>query len=138
MLRVAVIDGQGGGIGTLIVRRLKESFGERIDVTALGTNAAATAAMMKAGANRGATGENAIVRNSDQVDIVTGPVSSILAHGLLGEVTPRAAEAVASCRAEKIILPIHQERMTLVGIRRDPLPHLVDELIDILKEKIHV
>ncbi|MBI5141711.1 MAG: DUF3842 family protein [Nitrospirae bacterium] len=138
MLKIAVVDGQGGGIGALIVKSLRESFGESLDITALGTNSAATAAMMKAKANRGATGENAIVWNSGRVDVITGPVSVVLANGMLGEVTPKMAEALSSSRAEKLLLPLNQELVTMVGLKKEPLPHLIDELINLMKEKYHV
>jgi len=122
----------------LIVKSLRESFGEFADITALGTNSAATAAMMKAKANRGATGENAIVWNSGRVDVITGPVSVVLANGMLGEVTPKMAEALSSSRAEKLLLPLNQELLTMVGLKKEPLPHLIDELVNLMKEKYHV
>lgn len=122
----------------MIVKSLRESFGESLDITALGTNSAATAAMMKAKANRGATGENAIVWNSGRVDVITGPVSVVLANGMLGEVTPKMAEALSSSRAEKLLLPLNQELVTMVGLKKEPLPHLIDELINLMKEKYHV
>lgn len=122
----------------MIVKSLRESFGEFADITALGTNSAATAAMMKAKANRGATGENAIVWNSGRVDVITGPVSVVLANGMLGEVTPKMAEALSSSRAEKLLLPLNQELLTMVGLKKEPLPHLIDELVNLMKEKYHV
>lgn len=133
-----MVDGQGGGIGSLIVKRIKDSFGERVDITALGTNAAATAGMMKAKANRGATGENAIVWNSQRVDLITGPISVVLANGMLGEVTPVMANAIASSPAEKYLLPLNQELVVMVGLNKEPLPHLIDELINLIEEKFHV
>jgi len=138
MLKIAVVDGQGGGIGALIVKELKENFGESVDLTALGTNAAATSAMMRAKANRGATGENAIVWNSTRVDLITGPVSVVLANGMLGEVTPKMAEALSSSPAAKYLLPLNQELVYMVGVKKEPLPHLVEELVRIVKEKIDV
>jgi len=135
---LAVVDGQGGGIGALIVKRLKERFGEAVDITALGTNAAATAAMMKAKANRGATGENAIIWNSTRVDIITGPISVVLANGMLGEVTPGMAESLSASPAEKYLLPINQELVVMVGLKKEPLPHLIDELTTIIEERLNV
>lgn len=130
MKKICVIDGQGGGIGSAIIKRLKETFGEAIEITALGTNAVATAQMLKAGANRGASGENAIAFTVRDMDFVTGPVGIILAHALMGEVSPRIAQAVAECSAPKVLLPLSQENVRIVGITATPLPHLVDELID--------
>ncbi len=136
--RICVIDGQGGGIGSLIVRRLREAFEERVEILALGTNAAATMAMMKARANRGASGENAICQTVKDVDVIIGPLSIILANSMLGELTPRMSEAIASSPALKFLLPLTQEKVTIVGLRREPLPHYVDELIQILKETLDV
>jgi hypothetical protein len=84
--RICVIDGQGGGIGSAIIKKLKDVFGESIEIIALGTNAVATAQMLKAGANKGASGENAIAHTVRSVDFITGPVGIILAHELMGEV----------------------------------------------------
>lgn len=134
MIRIAVIDGQGGGIGSLIVKRLREEFGESIEITALGTNAVATTAMMTSGADKGASGENAIVWNASRVDIITGPVSIILPNAMLGEVTPSIAEALSSSQAKKILLPLNQEQVQIVGITKEPLPHLVEALIKKIKE----
>ncbi|BBO78311.1 hypothetical protein DSCW_57280 [Desulfosarcina widdelii] len=126
---ICVIDGQGGGIGSTIIKRIKEHFGESVEIIALGTNAIATAQMLKARANRGASGENAIVRTVARVDVVIGTLCIMLAHAMMGEVTPEMAEAVSGCKAAKLILPISQENVDLIGVSRDPLPHLVDMLI---------
>ncbi|MBW1725045.1 MAG: DUF3842 family protein, partial [Deltaproteobacteria bacterium] len=80
LVRICVIDGQGGGIGSAVIKKLKDLFGETVEIIALGTNAIATAQMLKARANRGASGENAIVQMSKKVNIIIGPVSIIMAH----------------------------------------------------------
>ena len=136
MLKIASIDGQGGGIGSLIVKRLREEFRDSIEITALGTNAAATTAMMKAGADRGASGENAIIRNAGKVDLITGPISIMLPNAMLGELTAGMAEAVSSSPARKLLIPLNQEQVDIIGFRREPLPHLIDELIQNIKEII--
>lgn len=136
LLRIAVVDGQGGGIGAAIVRRLRDELQEGVEIIALGTNSTATSAMMKARANKGATGENAIMRTSQEVDVIAGPVSIIMANSMLGELTPGMAEAIASSRAKKILLPVSQENIEIVGAAREPLPHLVEGLIKRLKEMI--
>lgn len=130
MKRICVIDGQGGGIGSAIIKKLKDVFGETIELLALGTNAVATAQMLKAGANRGASGENAIIHTVKQVDFITGPMGIILAHALMGEVSPAIALAVSESQALKVLLPLSQENVRFVGIAPAPLPHLVDELIE--------
>ncbi len=133
--KVCVIDGQGGGIGSALIKGLKDVYGESVEILALGTNAIATAQMMKARANRGATGENAVVRTSADADVILGPVSITWANAMMGEVTPAMAEAVTSSRAAKILLPLFQEKITMVGLSGEPLPHLVDSIVqDRIKE----
>jgi hypothetical protein len=133
---VAVIDGQGGGIGSLIIKRLREAFTEEVEVIGLGTNAMATGAMLKAGANKGASGENAIVQTVKTVDIVIGTTSIILANSLMGELTPKMAEAIASSPAKKCLLPLKIPELEIVGAPKEPLPHLVDQLIKRIQEII--
>jgi hypothetical protein len=130
MKRICVIDGQGGGIGSTIIKKIQAVFGENIEVVALGTNAIATAQMLKARANRGASGENAIVQTVQYVDVIVGPLGIIMAHAMMGEVTPKIAEAVAASPAKKILIPLSQENVEIVGITQLPLPKLVQELIE--------
>ena len=129
MIRIAVIDGQGGGIGTTIIKRIKEVYGEHTEVWALGTNAIATAQMMKAGANRGATGENAIRHSAAQVDVIIGPIAVLLANAMMGEMTPSMVQAIGESKATKLLLPLTQEPIAIVGTIREPLPHMVDRLV---------
>jgi hypothetical protein len=129
MKKIGVIDGQGGGIGSAIIKKIKELYGETVEVVALGTNAIATAQMLKAGANRGASGENAIVQTTKSIDVILGPLGIIIAHAMMGEVTPGIAEGVAGSPAAKFLLPLSQENVTIVGVARLPMPHLIDELI---------
>jgi hypothetical protein len=133
-MRVAVIDGQGGGIGKIITEKLRKEFGERIEIFGFGTNALATAAMLKAGANEGATGENAIVQNMSEVDVIVGPLGIIAANSMMGELTPLMAQAVACSKAKKLLLPINRCGIDIIGIKQEPLPHLVDALLAQLKE----
>ena len=130
MKKIGVIDGQGGGIGSAIIKKIKELYGETVEVVALGTNAIATAQMLKAGANRGASGENAIVQTTKSVDVILGPLGIIIAHAMMGEVTPGIAEGVAGSPAAKLLLPLTQENVTIVGVARLPMPHMIEELID--------
>jgi hypothetical protein len=129
VIRIAVIDGQGGGIGTTIIRRIKDVFGERAELWALGTNAIATAQMMKAGANRGATGENAIRHSVAQADVIIGTISILLANAMMGEMTASMVCAIGESKAAKLIVPLTQEPISVVGTIREPLPHMVDRLI---------
>jgi hypothetical protein len=130
MKRICVIDGQGGGIGATLIKYLKEAYGESVELIGLGTNAIATAQMLKAGANRGASGENAIVQTVVTADLIVGPISISWANAMLGEVTPKTAEAVMSCPAPKILLPLTQESVVLVGLESEPLPHLVQRIVN--------
>lgn len=132
---ICIIDGQGGGIGATLIKYIKEAYGESVDLIALGVNTIATAQMLKAGANRGASGENAICRTAALADVIVGPIAVSWANAMLGEVTPRIAEAVTSCPALKILLPLSQENVEIVGVQREPLPHLVQAVVeDKLKE----
>ncbi|MDD5204366.1 MAG: DUF3842 family protein [Desulfobacterales bacterium] len=131
---VMVMDGQGGGIGAVIIKSLREQLNRDNEILALGTNSSATARMMKAGANRGATGENAIVRASLCADIIVGPLAIIMPNSMMGEVTTPMAEAVSSCGARKILIPLSQEKVTLAGFSGEPLPHLVNHAVQRIKE----
>ena len=135
MKRLCVIDGQGGGIGATLIKCLKESFGESVELIGLGTNAIASAQMLKAGANRGASGENAIVQTVPTADLILGPIAITWANAMLGEVTARMAAAITSSPAPKILLPLTQESVVLVGTVSEPLPHMVKHIVDeIIKE----
>ncbi len=127
---ICVVDGQGGGIGSLIIKKLREAYADTVNITALGTNAIATAQMLKARANRGASGENAIVRSVARTDIVVGPVAIVLANAMMGEVTPAMAEAIACCPGKKYLIPISQENVEIVGLAPSPLPPLIDLLVE--------
>ena len=131
---VMIMDGQGGGIGAAIIKGIREKISEDLEILALGTNSIATSRMMKAGANRGATGENAILYTSPKVDFIIGPLAIIMPNAMMGEVTPGMAKAVSSSEAKKILIPLIQERVEIVGIAGEPLPHLVDQVVGILKE----
>ena len=130
-VRVAVIDGQGGGIGKLIVEKLRRAIpGEEAEIIALGTNAVATSVMLKAGANDGATGENAVVQTVCHADVIVGTLAVVIPHSMLGEFTPPMAEAVAKSPAPKILLHLNRAGVEIVGASREPLPHLVDMLVE--------
>lgn len=130
MKNICVIDGQGGGIGATIIKRLRVLFEEEIDIVALGTNAIATAQMLKARANRGASGENAIIQTVPRMDVIIGPVGIVMANSMMGEVSPKMAEAVASSDAPKLLVPLSQENVVIVGASAQPLPHMLDILIE--------
>lgn len=126
---IAVIDGMGGNIGHQIVSQLRRELPAEIEIMVFGTNSAATANMMKARANRGATGENAIRISIDQADIILAPVASVIPNSYMGELTSGMAEAIASSPGEKILLPLGQFHISFVGVDRQPLPHLMEEAL---------
>jgi NAD(P)-dependent dehydrogenase (short-subunit alcohol dehydrogenase family) len=132
-MRIAVIDGQGGGIGKLIVEKLREQLGQQVEILALGTNVLATSAMLKAGADEGATGENAIVHNAPRVDFIVGSMGIISANTMLGELTPAMARAVSDSPARKVLVPLNRCNFYVVGVKNQPLPQYIDELVDIVK-----
>ena len=133
-MRIAVIDGQGGGIGKHITEKIRREMGPKVEIIALGTNSVATSMMLKAGANEGATGENAIINTVEEVDVVTGSLSILVANSMLGELTPAIAAAISKCKALKVVLPISRNRVEIIGVQQEPLPHLIDKLVDYLKK----
>lgn len=134
-MRVAVIDGQGGGIGKHIVEQLRKRIPD-LEILALGTNALATGAMVRAGATEGASGESAICFNVDRVDLIIGSIAIIMVYGLLGEITPAIAGAISACKPDKLLLPIQRENVQIIGMPRLPLPHQVDALVDEVERRV--
>lgn len=128
-MRVAVIDGQGGGIGKLMIEKLRAAFGNEIELLALGTNALAASLMLKAGANEGASGENAIIFNAPKVDIIIGTIGIVCANSMLGELTPAMAAAVAQSEAVKILIPLNRCNILVTGAREEPLPHHLEDAV---------
>ena len=133
-MRVAVVDGQGGGIGKAIVERLKASQIADIEILALGTNSAATGQMLKAGADLGATGENAIVYNVDRVDVIAGVIAILAANSMMGELTPAMAMSISSSDAKKILLPVNRCGIQIVGVGEASLTFYIDEAVRMIRE----
>lgn len=129
-MKIAVIDGNGGRIGKMLTERIKAVLPGH-PVLALGTNGLATAAMLKGGADRGATGINPIVFNAPRVDIIMGPTGIVFANALLGEITPEIAAAVGSSPAFKILIPIHRCNHHFAGLDRSrSLSQIVDQAVE--------
>ena len=128
MSQAVIIDGQGGRMGAALVKRLREAY-PKAELIAVGTNSIATAAMLKAGASCGATGENPVVRNVRDADVVLGPIGIVVADAILGEVTEKMAAAVGSSRAQKILLPISTCSVTIAGAPDLSLSTLVEEAV---------
>ena len=134
---IAIIDGHGGGIGSYIIKRIREEEElSELEIIALGINSLATSAMMKARANRGASGENAVIYVVNRVDLIIGSFNVVMANSMLGELTPKMAEAIAGSRALKFLLPLPMENISIIGYQYEPLPHLTDKLIQKIKELI--
>ena len=135
---VAVIDGMGGGIGAQIVSSLREELPTYIDVYALGTNSIATSAMMKSHANKGATGENAIIVSVKKVNVIIAPISVVIPNSMMGEVTTKISKAISDSEALKILLPIVPENIELVGLENKPLTLLIKDSIKVIKKEFNI
>ena len=122
--KVLVIDGQGGGLGRQLVSALAAACPEA-ELTAVGTNSLAANAMLKAGAARAATGENAVVVNCRHADVIVGPIGIVIADALLGEITPAMAAAVCQSGAKRVLVPINHCENYVVGVPEQPVSQLV-------------
>ena len=118
---VLVIDGMGGGIGAQLVSQLSGHAAAGVEVVCVGANAWATQAMVKAGASRGATGENALKVMARSADIISGPIGIVIPNALMGEITPAMAEAVAASAARKVLVPVNQGHFEIIGMENRPL-----------------
>ena len=126
MAKIVVIDGQGGGFGRSLIEKLRAG-GYAGEVIAVGTNAAATAAMLKAGASAGATGENAVIWNAGKAQIIAGPIGLVMANSMLGECTPAMAAAIAQSPAVKVLVPAAKCNVQVAGFAPKPLGELIDD-----------
>lgn len=135
-MKIAVVDGQGGGIGKLIVEKLRDTFGNEMLVLALGTNALATSLMLRAGANEGASGENAILFNASKVDIIIGTIGIVCANAMLGELTPIMAKSISESPAIKVLIPLNRCNIRVAGTKDEPLPHYIEDAINMVNDII--
>ena len=127
-MNILVIDGQGGQLGGQIIKSLKENFSEA-DITAVGTNATATAAMLKAGASRGATGENPVVVACRKAEVIIGPIGIVIADAMFGEVTPQMAVAVGQADATRILLPVNKCDNLVAGVPDLSMNTLIEDVV---------
>lgn len=132
---IAVVDGQGGGIGRALVAGIKAELPD-VHVLALGTNSTATGQMLRAGADDGATGENAIVHNMKHVDIVAGVIGILNANSMLGELSPAMANAIGGSDAYKVLLPINRCHIHVVSVEEAPLGVHIDNAVKAIREYI--
>jgi hypothetical protein len=144
-INILVIDGMGGGLGKAIIEHIKNELAGKdtrlsaeagracVEITAVGTNSIATAAMIKAGADYGATGENAVIFNCTKADFIIGVTGIVLANAMHGEISPRMAEAVSSSPAHKILLPVDKCNVTILGVSERPIQSYINEIAQKLK-----
>ena len=131
-VKILVIDAQGGGVGRQLVAAIKKAFPEDT-VTAVGANGLAASAMLRAGADRAATGENAVVVNCRTADVIVAPIGAVIADAMLGEITPAMALAAAQRPAKRILLPITHCDNLVVGVREAGIGQLVQEAVERLR-----
>lgn len=127
-MKITVIDGQGGRIGKTVIEQIRAGHKD-LELYAIGTNTMATSAMLKAGADFGATGENAVLVNVADSDIVVGPVGIVFANALLGEITPAIAAAVGASKAFKILIPVNRCNHFIAGSAEAPLSEYIREAV---------
>ena len=134
-MKVGVIDGQSGRMGQLFIERAK-SASLPCQIMAVGTNAIATSAMLKAGADNGATGENPVLVACRTADIIVGPIGILAADSLMGEISPAMAVAVGQSPARKLLLPVNQCNNIVAGVPNLSLGKLMDEAVELLKSML--
>ena len=134
-MNLLVIDGQGGQLGSQIIKAIRTRYND-INIVAVGTNATATTSMIKAGANQGATGENPVIVASRKADVIIGPVGIVIADSLLGEITPKMAVAIGQSNATKILVPINKCENLVAGVANLTTTALIDDALNELQETI--
>ena len=127
-MKLVIIDGQNGRMGALLTERVKAA-GLPLETLVVGTNAIATAAMMKAGADRGATGENPVLVACRDADIIAGPIGILMADALMGEISPAMAVAVGQARARRILIPLNQCDNLVAGVAELPVARLLESAV---------
>lgn len=133
-MKIAVIDGKGGGIGCQVDERLKSFNNNDFEIIALGTNSQTTSNMLRAGADDGATGENAITWMCKNVDIIIGPLAIISANSMMGEISPKTSEAISSSTARKLLLPVNKCNIDIIGLGNMQFKIIFNELTDSIKK----
>lgn len=134
-MNILIIDAQGGGFGKQLVTAVKREFPE-VEINAVGTNSVATGAMLKAGADHGATGENAVIVGARKADIIAGPIGIVIADSLYGEVTPAMALAVAQSRAKRILIPSNHCDNILVGVSDLSVGKLIQSAVEEIRKTL--
>jgi len=131
-MNILVIDGMGGGIGKAVIEQIKADF-PNAEITAVGTNSLATAAMLKAGASHGATGENAVLYNCTKTECIIGAIGIVIANAMHGEISPQIALAISSSDAHKILIPM-DKCVTVLGVTEKPVGAYISEITEALRK----
>ena len=131
-MQIVVIDGQGGRMGSALIERIKATLPEHICI-AIGTNSIATAAMLRAGADAGATGENPVIVNARTADVIAGPIGILMSNALYGEVTPAMARAIGESAAVKLLLPVNRCGSIVIGVKEQSLADQIREAVSRIK-----
>ena len=135
-MRIVVIDGQGGGLGADLVARLKARLGKKAQIWAVGANALATSAMLRAGADTGATGENAVCYNAAHADLIMGPIGLLSANALMGEVSPAMAAAISAADARRILIPMSSCGVLVAGSTGRKLEELLEDAVSLAEQEV--
>ena len=133
-MKILVIDAQGGGIGRQLITVIKQQI-PQAEITAVGTNSAATTAMLKAGADHAATGENAVTVCCRKADVILGPIGIVIADSLFGEITPAMAMAIGQSAAKRILIPMNHCDNIIVGVPDLNVGKLVQQAVELLREQ---
>ena len=135
VMKIVVIDGQGGNIGKQLVKSIKDNFKD-VYIRVIGTNSTATANMLKGGADEAATGENAVIVGCDAADIIVGPIGIIIPNALLGEVTEKMASAISKSKAEKVLIPLNKCDVLIAGVQNKSTGELLQDAISMINDII--
>ena len=132
-MKILIIDAQGGGIGKQVILAVKQNMPDAV-ITAVGTNTTATSVMLKAGADYGATGENAVIVGTRKADVIIGPIGIIVADSMFGEITPAMATAVGQSDAKRILIPVSHCDNIVVGVRNLGIKEMIEEVLTELRK----
>ena len=133
---VVIVDGMGAGIGSQLTAKLKDIIDSETEIIALGTNAIAADRMIRAGAHRGASGENAVAVSVSAGDFVMGPIGIVIGNSMMGELTPAMAQAILAAPGERILLPLQNEHFLIAGLEQLPLAKMIDRAIALFQERL--